>query len=465
MNDTTTTTTTTTTKTTTNRLYYYESIKVVMTTSSSTHEQPQEIIEEDWSSYFHSIDNSNGMNNNSLLTGFSQHHEVTIQMSFPYSSPTTILLKLQCVESLTPIDMMNLSNGDNDSTGHRIWMGALFFIECFSCPLPPIPTSSILLKQQQQRQQEEDNDDDDDDDDDDDGCINNKESKKHQMIHLLQTWRKELFHQKHVLELGAGTGASGISLMVSSKYYHYHSTTTTTPLHQYHDERNCTCMNTEISPTSITFTDVDRTVLDLCQRNIENNYSQKISNDDEVNHKNRITHYVTNLEWGSSVQNNKDILCRQSYDTIIATDVIYDLGAIKPLFETASAYIRKDDGCEEGGRGYFVLSHIPRASIDCKSGKSIKDEIELLIVKEALHYGFEQVDFLGFSEEEEVEEDIVVSACCHDEVDDILGKDYCIRPRHLMELQREIITSNEVDFHDMESIGAGILIFKTKKVS
>ena len=135
------------------------------------------------------------------------------------------------------------------------------------------------------------------------------------------------------------------------------------------------------------------------------------------------------------------------FDRIIATDVVYDLGAIKPLIETSSLYLKKD--------GYFVLSHIPRASIDCKLGSSsIRDEIESFIVQEANRHGFVHVDF-GFVDNGYRERYNV-------DYDDATGKDFCIRPSHLMKLQRDIITSDEVDFSDMESIGAGVMLFQKK---
>ena len=42
----------------------------------------------------------------------------------------TAALQLECVDSLTPLDMTQLSTGEHDATGQCLWQGAFFFLEC-----------------------------------------------------------------------------------------------------------------------------------------------------------------------------------------------------------------------------------------------------------------------------------------------------------------------------------------------
>ena len=77
-----------------------------------------------------------------------------------YCSPSRSF-EMKCVESLTPIDMMNLSNGVHDATGFCVWTGSFLFIAA----LPTLTAS--------------------------------------------------YFSGKDVLELGCGTGIDGIALFLS----------------------------------------------------------------------------------------------------------------------------------------------------------------------------------------------------------------------------------------------------------
>lgn len=40
---------------------------------------------------------------------------------------------VECVESLTPVDMMNLGAGIHDATGHCVWMGAFLLMDALPC--------------------------------------------------------------------------------------------------------------------------------------------------------------------------------------------------------------------------------------------------------------------------------------------------------------------------------------------
>jgi len=56
--------------------------------------------------------------------GFIDHELINILWS-DHAPPLTIA----CVSTLSPLDMMNLSDGSHDATGHRVWMGVQFFVE------------------------------------------------------------------------------------------------------------------------------------------------------------------------------------------------------------------------------------------------------------------------------------------------------------------------------------------------
>ena len=422
-------------------------------------QRDKDIIEEDWSSFINQRQDDNEQNG-FQLTGFSQHNVVVIQLSTHSNKNantvvsinasanhdnnadsesshgsypmTNMTMTIHCVESLTPLDMINLSNGHHDSTGHRIWMGALFFIECFVCPLElGLPTNS-----------------------------NYHNDEKEKMVQLLSEWRIKLFHKKDVLELGAGTGASGISIMIAGAYANSY--------HGESEKEGRRSANTIIAqPNCMIFTDSDTDVIKLCKENIIRNVTpiyqeHNLNADVHVKEENRVhklplvkqTKYSVNrLEWGNDeniftqTTNNSDdkdiandegtsiIIKRHSQDSVIATDVIYDTMSVRPLFQTAASVIKLG--------GYFVLSHIPRACIECKtetdcspsSSFSIRDQIEALILNEAENFGFRNVDWKK-------------------------GNDYCIRPNDLLKVRKNMVTSDVLDFHEMQSVGAGIFIFQ-----
>jgi predicted nicotinamide N-methyase len=102
----------------------------------------QKVEEEDWSDFLQSATGCDGadvLNDN----GFARHDTV---LEFPVlihknnatprelttTTTTTGTVKIACVKSLSPIDMVNLSWGTSDATGHRIWLGAKLFLHALS---------------------------------------------------------------------------------------------------------------------------------------------------------------------------------------------------------------------------------------------------------------------------------------------------------------------------------------------
>lgn len=308
------------------------------------------IIEEDWSGF---------MNFSPTGTAFSQHASVKIPLS------STVEMDIACIEHLTPLDMMNLSNGTSDSTGNRVWMGAFAFIEFFASPLPSFHRD--------------------------------EESEVSKAAQQLQKLRYRLFHGANIIELGSGTGISGISLMLAHR-----------------------CDEHELSyiPSRVTFTDNDCHVLDLCKRNCDYNIGG--SDDSKM-------YCITHLEWG----NHKEF--QKSFHTVIATDVIYNLEALEPLIQTAHDLLLPG--------GYFVLSHVPRASISSKL--PINVALEHKILKVSSQYNLEPI-FQGNTSEYE----------------HLCKSDYALRIDTLENVIGNEKRSCMYDWRGMKSVGATVLIFK-----
>jgi hypothetical protein len=130
------------------------------------------------------------------------------------------------------------------------------------------------------------------------------------------------------------------------------------------------CAPPETDP-HVVFTDNDAQSLELCASNCELNgldpdsYSQKL------------------LGWGSEHLETSIEIATHSFDVVFATDVIYDLKMIAPLFQTVDGLLKKKQpqehsvsGKEEGG--ILVLSHVPRFCIPNESsdGEDQDDNID-----------------------------------------------------------------------------------------
>lgn len=320
-----------------------------------------EIVEEVWPSLQKQQDDE-GQSTSVLTTGFGQYNNVIKIIIQP--KPFLTYLEIECVLSLSPLDMINLSCGTHDATGQCVWMGALFFIETLAAA-------------------------------------------------NMQNEICKYFQNKNVLELGCGTGVAGLALMLLKK---------STPKH-------------------LTLSDADNKVLDLCRRNCEKNLSTNIKIEDSSS-----TYSIHQLCWGcqdysqNALSSSKSIDSsnhhqHHSYDTVFATDVIYDLECLPDLLWTVDQYLTID--------GHFILSHIPRACLpnhdnDDEKKKSTysnyQSKIEQIILTTTQDYGLELVTILRPS--------------------DLKGS------IHGTNQQTEIRTSlNSTSFDEMEDVGASIFIF------
>jgi 2-polyprenyl-3-methyl-5-hydroxy-6-metoxy-1,4-benzoquinol methylase len=144
-----------------------------------------------------------------------------------------------------------------------------------------------------------------------------------------------------------------------------------------------------------------------------------------------------NLE-GSKLKNSMDwLLQAATYETVLATDVLYDIEALKPLLQTASDLLIPETG-------HFVLSHVPRASISSSSGDNNDDDV--------------------VSSREVLEAAICSEAARHD----LQWLPQCtIRPEQLMKLhgRTESVVSQNHSLKDMDEAGAAILIFQKRAQS
>jgi predicted nicotinamide N-methyase len=197
-----------------------------------------------------------------------------------------------CVESLTPVDMVNLGSGLHDATGHLVWSGACCLVAC----LPQL--------------------------------------------------RSRYFINRRVIELGCGTGIGGLSLLIEG-----------------HKDRE---LEAATPASFVAFTDSDPEALALCQRNCKLN---QLSND---------CYSVIPLTWGQDPM--PSVVKHHPFDTVLATDVLYDIGLLPHLFQTAA-----DCLVHTQNNGIFVLAHVPRACYN--SVNPPVDNLETHIVERAKEFG------------------------------------------------------------------------------
>ncbi|CAJ1940180.1 unnamed protein product [Cylindrotheca closterium] len=213
--------------------------------SSSAGENRVELVEEDWSEIMISH----------LSGGFAQHKKEEFQLS------NGSIVHIASAPSLTPMDMVDLSWGRNDATGHCIWTGARFFLDIL------IPALG------------------------------------------------QLFIDRSILELGSGTGLVGIAI---AKLFQL---------------------------KELILTDASESALELCRYNCALNEGSIIIG-------------VEELTWGESLLtcNDEQSSTLRTFDTVLATDVLYDIAAWEPLLVTASKSLNANNGV-------FLVSHVPRAAL------------------------------------------------------------------------------------------------------
>ena len=408
------------------------------------------IVEEDWSQFM-KTDADSGKNAYDWQNqSFSYYDTVFVPLSSereqPFdraakpregkqAHPHFLIMEIRCMKSLTPMDMLDLSNGFSDATGNRIWMGAVFFLECM--------VREISLRYVNQESYS--------------SSYSTQQNQRRALLDL----RTKLFRNNKILELGSGTGAALIAVgMAGLKMGETLSPSGST--------------NKGFRPSVMMFTDNDKNVLSLCQMNCDRNLCR--------HDKSIVDYRVGNLDWGdfcrqqSSGENSQysgiaehmdrffidSNRLRGTLDTVIATDVIYDVAAIPLLMATAEGLLR------EGG--FFVLAHVPRASIECEPSR-IRDTLEELIVSEATKVGLETNLSQHNYEEDTKSWEILFGG---DE-----KRTSILRPSTMAQVltnsserQEEnqtlqsnkpvLSVSSDYDYEELESCGASIMIFVKK---
>jgi len=164
-----------------------------------------------------------------------------------------------------------------------------------------------------------------------------------QCVHELEDWiaNNNNKQMKRMIEFGSGTGIGGLAMVLAGSK----STTTTSS-----------------SPSYICFTDNDPAALKVCERNC------KLNNLCETKYS------IEELTWGDEYNIDKDSAC----DIALATDVLYDVDLIKPLFTTVSQCLPLD--------GIFILSHIPRACYNQNNPAEAQEDLEQYIIDQAVKY-------------------------------------------------------------------------------
>lgn len=261
---------------------------------------------------------------------YSQHLRQAADENDTNSSDATCYMFVECVEALTPVDMVNLGSGVHDATGNCVWTGAFMFIDA---------------------------------------------------LQLLAAY----FYGKRVVELGCGTGIAGIALLCSRSSM----------------------------PSFVALTDADPNALELCHRNCRHNGLEESSYD------------VRELTWGESIGIGEPSSPWQRFDTVLATDVLYDIGVLPSLFHTAADLLTGKVSSFRENCGIFILCHVPRACYS--SDQPPVENLEDYIVQRASEFGFQLKRY--------------------------------IRPLDLGEENRPEHALNNVTIHEMDQIGAGIFVF------
>ncbi|VEU44198.1 unnamed protein product [Pseudo-nitzschia multistriata] len=257
-------------------------------------------------------------------------------------------------EALTPLDMTysdgNDALGDDefyDGTGNLMWMAAVCFGHLVAKNAEPLRNYLPRTRHGSEK------------------AYGDRQHRTRQ-------------RQRHrVCELGCGTGGAGISLLLFSNP----SQNGVNGMEESDSRETTTVGTNKIAVEKsddgdidgcchVVFTDNDRESLELCKSNCE------LNGLDERDYSHRL------LWWGPQDQNQQENreeeesplqstpLEQHSFDTVLATDVVYDLKMIAPLFQTVEFLLRKPvrQGCDkpsaEGSEGgHLILSHVPRFCI------------------------------------------------------------------------------------------------------
>ncbi len=291
-------------------------------------------------------------------------------------------LDIECIEPTSPLDILNKASSleQYDATGHCVWTGAFLLISCMNQITDVIETHCYGRSENQR-------------------TINTEKNSAALAKHTNNQQQRQVQQKMQMIELGCGTGIGGLSIIVSS-IINSNSTVmnTTTTYHDRHDQ------NIALQPMKCCFTDEDPAVLKVCKRNCELNGLVEGE-----------SYSTQELTWGD--KDNKFIHQQKgTFDIILATDVLYDIDLLPPLFETASLLLRQRGGrengmnnenvhvqdgsdsnkhCHESNDGIFILSHVPRACFNDNNPPEAIENLEQYIIDHArVNYGLELMELI-----------------------------------------------------------------------
>lgn len=255
---------------------------------------------------------------------------------------------IECIETSSPLDITNTSHSAQqyDATGHCVWTGAFLLISCIDQILDIVDKHASNGN-------------------DDNITSNNEENE---IIH----------HPLNIIELGCGTGIGGLTLMFASDSIQ----TTTNNNECYHHNTKSTSNVNRTLRTKIEkccFTDTDPAVLNICRRNCELN--GLILNKSFT---------IRELTWGIDEEHSNDHDDDENFDIILATDVLYDVDLIDPLFTTVSSLLSKSIA----NNGIFILSHVPRACYNDNNPPEAIEDLEKYIIDQGEKYGLQLTDIV-----------------------------------------------------------------------
>ena len=243
------------------------------------------------------------------------------------------------------------------------------------------------------------------------------------------------FKNKWVCELGCGTGAAGVAVLKLGL------------------------------PSYYLFTDNDEDTLHLCQINCELNMSddwkEKQSCDGEQNN---CKYACQQFSWGDKFQmpssqsktttnamEETPANTSASFDTVLATDCVYDIKMIPPLIQSAASLLSHG--------GTFILSHVPRFCLPRRDDLELNDNTvnETGISSRDPHLNLEyhivqQADKFGFLLSETIRPFQVLN-----EVAVSQSKSTNHQPRNVNSANEEVLSVSIDELRDAHAI---LLVFK-----
>jgi SAM-dependent methyltransferase len=262
--------------------------------------------------------------------------------------PTGITIQSVDTTQMSLLDVCNYdyNSPEVDGSGQCIWMGALFFVHALAI---------ALAAQQTRKEQTPDSATD--------------------AADCSSLWdHNDYFQNQRVAEMGCGTGTAGIALLKLSSSTYSSSQLLPTPLRH------------------LTFLDNDPQALELCRKNCQDN---------------EIEEYMYSVQRQTSWLETPHEETHGTFDTLLTTDVLYDLKIILPFFQTASRLLSQGQPTgdnsikmDDSRKKHLILSHVPRwflpptadndnAPAELPISRALA--LEGHIRKEALRCGFEVV--------------------------------------------------------------------------